>query len=488
MREKPAVVYPASVVDSVVVRADMESASPRRQSLQAAGVQLPEELSATCGVGASLGAMMGDQSLRKGGWVRKGSVDSSGGHRIGGAFDLLVQSRHDAGVGFSVAQRRVTDSGELVGQGAGGFVVIRSGLHVQRPTTQFVDLLARGARHAGGAQDGSCAVGEQHAQVAITALGNAAEPPRASGRVLFGRQAEPAGEVPGILEVGDTAAGGRNHRSRSQQTDTRNRQQGGTRRRLLCQHRQFAFQLIDAGFEQPDFLNKELHRITYQARDRRIRIGQDAAHLFKAVAAPSRNGNTELSAEAAQGINTRSARPHPKRTRAMQALQGLLLDRFDLHRDDVGTASRFQQGACVGSVGLVALDVGTYVGGRQKLDIDAERIELACPVMSRAARFHDDERDIAVEEPAFELAARQAMLFDDAPAGVGHSDLEHGFGQINGHGSSIHGGLLLSADPRPHVDQCAHRGAKRQGESIPSIERTSSSRMRRSEAAAHAQR
>ena len=48
--EAPAVVYPASKVDSVVVRADMDSASPVRQSLQAAG-KLPEELSASIGVG-----------------------------------------------------------------------------------------------------------------------------------------------------------------------------------------------------------------------------------------------------------------------------------------------------------------------------------------------------------------------------------------------------------------------------------------------------
>ncbi len=42
--------YPASQVDSVVVRADMESALPMRQSLQAAG-KLAEELSASIGVG-----------------------------------------------------------------------------------------------------------------------------------------------------------------------------------------------------------------------------------------------------------------------------------------------------------------------------------------------------------------------------------------------------------------------------------------------------
>ncbi|WP_218017564.1 hypothetical protein, partial [Polaromonas jejuensis] len=48
--DAPAVVYPASKVDSDVVRADMESASPARQSLRAAG-KLPELLSASVGAG-----------------------------------------------------------------------------------------------------------------------------------------------------------------------------------------------------------------------------------------------------------------------------------------------------------------------------------------------------------------------------------------------------------------------------------------------------
>jgi tRNA-dihydrouridine synthase len=59
----PAVVYPASRVDSAVVRADMESASLMRQSLQAAG-KLPEKLSASIGVGCTRLAMMVDQSRR----------------------------------------------------------------------------------------------------------------------------------------------------------------------------------------------------------------------------------------------------------------------------------------------------------------------------------------------------------------------------------------------------------------------------------------
>jgi hypothetical protein len=58
---------------SLEARADMESASPMRQSIQAAG-KLPEELSASNDVGASLVAMMSDQSLRKGWWVKNSSV------------------------------------------------------------------------------------------------------------------------------------------------------------------------------------------------------------------------------------------------------------------------------------------------------------------------------------------------------------------------------------------------------------------------------
>ena len=51
-------------------RADMESASPRRHTLQAA-VFKPQELSALCGVGGTRLAMMVDQTRRKGEMVGK---------------------------------------------------------------------------------------------------------------------------------------------------------------------------------------------------------------------------------------------------------------------------------------------------------------------------------------------------------------------------------------------------------------------------------
>ena len=69
-RVEPAVVYPASEVGCVLrARADIESASARRQSFAAAGVTLPsvlpQGLSASCAVGVTQGAIVGDQSLRK---------------------------------------------------------------------------------------------------------------------------------------------------------------------------------------------------------------------------------------------------------------------------------------------------------------------------------------------------------------------------------------------------------------------------------------
>jgi len=71
-------------------RADMESASARRQSLRAAG-KLPEGLSASGAVGVTRGAMVGDQSLRKAreGWrdrvINAGFVSSC--ERAGGQLE-----------------------------------------------------------------------------------------------------------------------------------------------------------------------------------------------------------------------------------------------------------------------------------------------------------------------------------------------------------------------------------------------------------------
>lgn len=169
MREQPAVVYPASVVGSFAARADMESASPLRQSVQAAGVRLPAELSASNGVGVPRGAMMGDHSLCKGGRVINKSGDS-GRHRVRGAFHLFLHARHDPGIRFGIAQRRKADARQFVGQRTGRLVVVAARLHSQRPLPQVIQLSSCSLRDAGRAQYRAGTMGEQHAQVAVATL------------------------------------------------------------------------------------------------------------------------------------------------------------------------------------------------------------------------------------------------------------------------------------------------------------------------------
>ena len=124
-----------------------------------------------------------------------------------------------------------------------------------------------------------------------------------------------------------------------------------------------------------------------------------------------------------------------------------MLDRFDAHRHDVGTAGCFEQRTGVGGVGLVALDVGTEVGRRQQSHFDTETIEPARPVVRRGTGFHHHPTDRTVEEPAFELGARKAMRCDHPPGTIGDGKLKYGFGQIHSHNrqssGSIHLGLLL---------------------------------------------
>ena len=149
----------------------------------------------------------------------------------------------------------IADPGQIVGQGTSGLVVMRSRLDFCGPGAQTVERSPVATRQFGGTQYGSGAMSEQHAQVAVALLGYSSELTTVAGRGFLGRQAKPTGEVPSILEMGDTAAGSRHQRRCSEETDTRYRQQLGTGRALSGQCGEFAFEAGNAQLQETDFLD-----------------------------------------------------------------------------------------------------------------------------------------------------------------------------------------------------------------------------------------
>lgn len=81
------------------------------------------------------------------------------------------------------------------------------------------------------------------------------------------------------------------------------------------------------------------------------------------------------------------------------------------------------------------------------------------------AGFHDDQGNIAIDEPALELGAGEPMGFHHAPGRVGHGQLEDGLWKTR---------TLI--------------WRKKQGESIPSLNRTAHSRLCRLWASSQRQR
>lgn len=94
-----------------------------RQSIRAAGMKLPERLSASIRAGATLFAMVGDQSHCR---REVGNVESFAwrlsGNSEGGARDLPVRPWHRLAVGRCVAQHRIANPCQLIGEGAGALL------------------------------------------------------------------------------------------------------------------------------------------------------------------------------------------------------------------------------------------------------------------------------------------------------------------------------------------------------------------------------
>ena len=132
---EPAVVYPASEVGSWWPVPTWNLRTPSRQSLQAASVKLPGRVIGVRRCGDDPVCHDGRSISKQGsGWERFLWKRRSGGNRERGALDLLVRSRCRPAVVLLIAQRRVADARELVGERTGRLVVIGARLHARAPS------------------------------------------------------------------------------------------------------------------------------------------------------------------------------------------------------------------------------------------------------------------------------------------------------------------------------------------------------------------
>ena len=157
-------------------------------------------------------------------------------------------------------------------------------------------------------------------------------------------------------------------------------------------------------------------RVTFTCNDR-----QQLLDPF----APLRSHNAELSHMRSQGIDQLGPLPHQKIARSMLHQLALLLGRFSPYKTHRRPPHRFADRRGIGSIVLVALDVGLHILRRHQPYLMAKLRELTRPVMSRGAGFHADKaRRQGFEERQY-LAAPQLLANDDPLGRVDPVNLKH---------------------------------------------------------------
>src|SRR6266480_5346402 len=362
------------------------------------------------------------------------------------------------------------DARELVGERAGRLVVVGTVLDGEGPGSKAIEVAAGAPCHGSRAEHRACPVGEQHPDVTVAALRDASQVAGAARGVLARGEAKEARIAPARVERSWVAHGGE-HRGAGQKADARHARECVTSGALPRHLGELTFELLDARLHQPDFLERQTHRSAQDRRDCRVIVGDKPRDLRQAAHGAHRHLHAEFPAKSSQRVNATRPRGHPRRAHAVKRLQSLLFDRLHRHWLDVAGASRFKQCNRVRGVGLVPLHVGTHILRRQQPYFYSSAAKRACPMMRGAAGFHHHQLHRPVVEPPCKLRPRQSRFLDYLPAPIGGSELEDVLGQINGNGSSIHLGLLLSIVLKPpKASAGSMMPNKEREESIPSVE------------------
>ena len=120
-----------------------------------------------------------------------------------------------------------------------------------------------------------------------------------------------------------------------------------------------------------------------------IGISDDMEQLFDTVSA-NRRDDAELGKVGADRIDHCSLLAHEEMARAMEHEAALLLGRLRLHKAHARSHDGFADGLGVGSVVLLAFDIGLHVGRRDETHGVPQSLQFARPMMRRRAGLDAD--------------------------------------------------------------------------------------------------
>src|SRR4029453_4732345 len=183
----------------------------------------------------------------------------------------------------------------------------------------------------------AAAVDQQGAQVAVTALADAAEAANGSAGTLARSETEPACQVAARGEAQDVAHCGHQGR-RGQQADARDAAQQGDDMQFAGESRQFVFGLLHPRLQVADLIASLLQEWVKRDGQRRGDLAEQSLYRGSDPAGTTRNVEAELAQDPPYGVDAGGAAGQPRRAQSVQRQQRLLLFALDRHGCELSAA------------------------------------------------------------------------------------------------------------------------------------------------------
>ena len=225
-------------------------------------------------------------------------------------------------------------------------------------------------------QDGAGSLDEQHAQIAVATLGDAAKNRAVTGGHLLWHQAEPCGKVASVSK-GGSIANGSYRRAGDDWADTRNSHQLRTTYVSLCQVFDFISYPVDPLIEIVPVGNEVPGDPDHVWRKHISASSQDLRQLPAQEAMSLSHSNAMLQKEAAKLIDHSCPIANQARTHAMQCLQVELIVSFNRYARCRRALNGFRNRVGVSEVVLVALSKRLSISRRNLFDFVTKRNQFA---------------------------------------------------------------------------------------------------------------